>query len=48
MNAFINYSIGGVYKLTPGLGSVAYDVKTHRLLITSMQAGKPVVLLAGY
>jgi WD40 repeat protein len=48
MNAFINYSIGGVYKLTPGLGSVAYDAKTHRLLITSMQAGKPVVLLAGY
>jgi DNA-binding beta-propeller fold protein YncE len=48
MNAFINYSIGGVYKLTPGLGSVAYDAKTHRLLITSIQAGKPVVLLAGY
>ena len=48
MNAFINYSIGGVYKLTPGLGSVVYDAKTHRLLITSMQAGKPVVLLAGY
>lgn len=48
MNAFINYSMGGQYKLSPGLGSVTYDDKTHHLFITSMNSGSPVVLVAGY
>jgi DNA-binding beta-propeller fold protein YncE len=48
MNAFINYSMGGKYKLSPGLRSVAYDDKTHHLFITSMDSGSPVVLIAGY
>ena len=48
MNAFINYSMGGQYKLSPGLRSVAYDEKTHHLFITSMSSGSPVVLVAGY
>ena len=48
MNAFINYSMGGQYKLSPGLRSVAYDDKTHHLFITSMDSGSPVVLIAGY
>ncbi len=39
MNAYINYSIGGQYKLSPGLGSIAYDEKTHHLFVTSMNAG---------
>lgn len=48
MNAYINYSIGGIYKLAPGLRGVAYDAKSHHLFISAMQAGKPVVLVAGY
>jgi hypothetical protein len=48
MNAYINYSIGGQYKLPPGLDSVAFDAKTGRLFITDTQAGKPIVLLARY
>jgi DNA-binding beta-propeller fold protein YncE len=48
MNAFINYTVGGQYKLTPGLGSIAYDAKTHHLFITAMHAGTPLVVVAGY
>jgi DNA-binding beta-propeller fold protein YncE len=48
MNAYINYTVGGQYKLTPGLGSVAYDAKTHHLFITAMHSGTPVVVVAGY
>jgi DNA-binding beta-propeller fold protein YncE len=48
MMAYINYTMGGQYKLSPGLGSVAYDAKTHHLFITSMDAGTPVVVVAGY
>ena len=48
MNAFINYTVGGQYKLTPGLGSIAYDAKTHHLFITATRAGTPVVVVAGY
>jgi DNA-binding beta-propeller fold protein YncE len=48
MNAYINYSLGGQYKLNPGLGSVAYDEKTHHLFITSMDSGTPVVVVAAY
>jgi len=48
MNAFINYTVGGQYKLQPGLGSIAYDAKTHHLFITATHAGTPVVVVAGY
>jgi DNA-binding beta-propeller fold protein YncE len=48
MNAFINYTVGGRYKLTPELGSVAYDAKTHHLFIAAMHSGTPVVVVAGY
>jgi DNA-binding beta-propeller fold protein YncE len=48
MMAYINYIMGGQYKLGPGLGSVAYDDKTHHLFITAMHGGSPVVLVAGY
>jgi DNA-binding beta-propeller fold protein YncE len=48
MNAYINYTLGGQYKLPPGLGVVAYDDKTHHLFMTAMSSGGPVVLVAGY
>lgn len=48
MNAFINYSMGGQWKLAPGLGAIAYDDKTHHLFITAMHSGSPVVVVAGY
>ena len=35
MNAYINYSLGGEYKLKQGLGAIAYDEKTQHLLIAS-------------
>jgi hypothetical protein len=48
MNAYINYSLGGSYKLTAGLSSVAYDAKTHHLFMTASHDGSPVVVVAGY
>jgi DNA-binding beta-propeller fold protein YncE len=48
MNAYINYSMGGQYALSPGLGSLAYDDKTHHLFIVSMDSGVPIVVVAGY
>jgi hypothetical protein len=48
MNAFINYSLGGTYKLQPGLGAIAYDANTHHLFIASTDAGAPVVSIVGY
>jgi DNA-binding beta-propeller fold protein YncE len=48
MMAYINYTIGGSYKLTPGLNGVAYDAKTHRLLAIAGHGGSPVVEVVGY
>ncbi|HEY4049850.1 MAG TPA: hypothetical protein VGM27_23560 [Acidobacteriaceae bacterium] len=48
MNAYINYSVGGTYKLGPGLGSVAYDSATHHLFLTAVRSGTPVVVVASY
>jgi len=49
MNAYINYSLGGTYKLGPGLGGgIAYDAKTHHLFLTAVHDGSPVVVVAGY
>lgn len=48
MNAFINYSVGGKYKLSPGLADVAYDEQTHHLFLTAIHSGQPVVVVAGY
>ena len=46
MNAYINYSLGGAYKLKPGLGAIAYDEKSHHLFIVSTDS--PSVLVVGY
>ena len=35
-------------KLTPGLGAVAYDEKTHHLFLTSTNSRSPVIVVAGY
>ncbi len=48
MNAFINYTMGGQYKLVPGLGPVAYDEKTHHLFFAATEAGTPTVVVVGY
>jgi len=48
MNAYINYSLGGTYKLAPGLGAIGYDVQTHHLFIARTVAGAPVVSVVGY
>lgn len=48
MNAYINYSLGGQYKLPPGLGAVAYDSKTHHLFLASTDSGSPVIDVVGY
>ena len=46
MNAYINYTLGGAYKLKPGLGAIAYDEKTHHLFIASTDS--PSVMVVGY
>jgi DNA-binding beta-propeller fold protein YncE len=46
MNAFINYSLGGQYKLRQGIGTIAYDEKTHHLICSN--AASPGVLVVGY
>jgi DNA-binding beta-propeller fold protein YncE len=48
MNAYINYSMGGQYKLGPGLGAIAYDEKTHRLYMTATRSGSPALVVAGF
>ncbi len=48
MNAYINYSMGGQWKLSPGLGAIAYDEKTHHLFLARSDEGKPTVVVAGY
>lgn len=48
MNAFINYSLAGQYKLRPGIRSVAFDEKTHHLFIGSSDVNAPAVLVVGY
>ncbi|MDQ2834530.1 MAG: hypothetical protein M3Y50_12435 [Acidobacteriota bacterium] len=48
MNAYINYTVAGQYKLSPGLGGIAYDSKTHHLFLSAVQAAAPVVVVAGY
>jgi len=48
MNAYINYSIGGRYKMNPGLGSIAFDAKSRHLFIAATDSGSPVVVIAGY
>lgn len=48
MNAYIRYVLGGEYKLSPGLRSIAYDSKTHHLFLPSIHHGAPVIVVAGY
>lgn len=48
MNAYVNYSIGGQYRLSSGLHSIAYDEQSHRLFLTADHAGAPVVVVTGY
>ncbi|HEV2322886.1 MAG TPA: hypothetical protein VGS10_02940 [Terracidiphilus sp.] len=48
MNAYINYSLGSTSKLGAALQAVAWDEKTHHLYLAAMDAGSPVVLVAGY
>ncbi len=48
MNAFINYTIGGDYKLPAGLEGIAYDPKTHHLFFSAETSGTSSVIVAGY
>lgn len=48
MNAYINYTVGGKYKLSPGLRGIAYDEQTHHLFLTAAHGDAPVVVVAGY
>lgn len=48
MNAFINYSLAGHYKLQPGIRSIAYDDKSHHLFVVSGASGTPALLVVGY
>lgn len=48
MMAYINYTLGGSYKILPGATGIAYDSRTHHLLETAQHDGSPVVAVIGY
>jgi PQQ-like domain len=35
MDAFIHYSVGGMLRLEPGIGPIAYDPQTHHILLSA-------------
>jgi DNA-binding beta-propeller fold protein YncE len=45
MNAFINYSNGGEVKLQPGITSVAFDSKTHRLFFPASSSTAEILVV---
>jgi hypothetical protein len=48
MNAFINYTLGGEYKLPQGLGAIAFDAKSKHLLLCRNDSGNGSVVVVGY
>lgn len=48
MNAYINYTLAGQYKLKQGISSIAFDEKTHHLFIACCDSSSPGVLVVGY
>ncbi len=48
MNAYVNYTVGGEYKLSSELHNIAYDEQSHLLFLTASHSGAPVVVVAGY
>jgi hypothetical protein len=48
MMAYINYIMGGQFKLPAGIRGIAYDNKTHHLFLTATENGAARVLVAGY
>lgn len=48
MNAFINYTLGSQSHLSLAFRGIAWDEKTRHLYLTAMDAGSPVVVVAGY
>ena len=48
MMAYINYVLGGSYSLEQGLDAVAYDAKTHHLLVSARHAGVAAVDVISY
>ena len=48
MMAYINYTLGGSYPLDQGLDAVAYDAKTHHLLVSASHGGSAAVDVISY
>ena len=48
MMAYINYTLGGSYALGQGLDAVAYDAKTHHLLVSASHGGAAAVDVISY
>lgn len=48
MMAFINYTLGGEWKIAPKMGSIAYDEKSHRLFVAPSDGNSSGILVLGY
>lgn len=47
MMAFINYTLGGAWKIAPRIGSIAYDERSHRLYVASSSGNASGILVLG-
>lgn len=48
MMAFINYTLGGEWKIAPKIGSIAYDARSHRLFGLSQSGDPPGIIVLGF
>lgn len=48
MMAYINYTLGGEWKIAPKIGSIAYDAQSHRLFVSSAGEDSPGITVLGY
>jgi hypothetical protein len=47
MMAFINYTLGGEWKIAPKMGAVAYDTQSHHLFVSASKDSSDILVL-GY
>lgn len=48
MMAYINYTLGGEWKIEPKISSIAYDAQSHRLFVSSSSEDSPGIVVLGY
>ena len=48
MMAFINYTLGGEWKIVPKIGGIAYDARSHQLFGLSQSGDSPEIIVLGF